>query len=77
VATFDQFIASLEQDFGEQGKGKPFEVFCKWFLENDPKWSKTSKCWTGISRSRRSYKLGNPYAVLCIKWGTTFSNHCL
>jgi len=19
----------------------PFEVFCKWFLENDPKWSKT------------------------------------
>ena len=39
MATFDQFIASLERDFGEQGKGKPFEVFCKWFLENDPEWS--------------------------------------
>jgi superfamily II DNA or RNA helicase len=39
VATFDQFIASLERDFGEQGKGKSFEVFCKWFLENDPEWS--------------------------------------
>jgi predicted helicase len=46
VATFDQFIASLEQDFGEQGKGKPFEVFCKWFLENDPELSKTvDKVW--------------------------------
>ena len=41
MATFDQFIASLVQDYGEQGKGKPFETFCKWFLENDPKWSKT------------------------------------
>ena len=28
MATFDQFISSIEQDFGEQGKGKPFEVFC-------------------------------------------------
>jgi len=46
VATFDQFIASLEQDYSEQGKGKPFEVFCKWFLENDPEWSKTvDKVW--------------------------------
>jgi len=46
MATFNQFIASLEQDFGEQGKGKPFEVFCKWFLENDPEWSKTvDKVW--------------------------------
>jgi superfamily II DNA or RNA helicase len=46
VATFDQFIASLERDFGEQGKGKPFEVFCKWFLENDPKWSASiDKVW--------------------------------
>ena len=46
MATFDQFIASLEQDYGEQGKGKPFEVFCKWFLENDPEWSKTvDKVW--------------------------------
>ena len=46
MATFDQFILSLEQDYGEQGKGKPFEVFCKWFLENDPEWSKTvDKVW--------------------------------
>lgn len=46
MVTFDQFIASLERDFGEQGKGKPFEVFCKWFLENDPEWAKTiDKVW--------------------------------
>lgn len=46
MATFDQFIASLVHDFGEQGKGKPFETFCKWFLENDPEWSKTvEKVW--------------------------------
>ena len=46
MATFDQFIASLDQDFGEQGKGKPFEVFCKWFLENDPEWSRSiDKVW--------------------------------
>ena len=46
MATFDQFITSLEQEFGEQGKGKPFEAFCKWFLENDPEWSKTvDKVW--------------------------------
>ena len=46
MATFDQFIASLERDYGEQGKGKPFEVFCKWFLENDPEWAKTvEKVW--------------------------------
>ncbi|MDG1736798.1 MAG: hypothetical protein P8L68_05940 [Paracoccaceae bacterium] len=40
MATFDQFVTSLEAEFGETGKGKPFEVFCKWFLENDPEWSK-------------------------------------
>ena len=46
MATFDQFIESLERDYGEQGKGKPFEVFCKWFLENDPEWAKTiDKVW--------------------------------
>lgn len=39
MATFDEFLTSLERDFGEQGKGKPFEVFCKWFLQNDPEWS--------------------------------------
>jgi superfamily II DNA or RNA helicase len=46
MATFDEFIGSLEKEFGETGKGKPFEIFCKWFLENDPEWSKTvEKVW--------------------------------
>ena len=46
MAAFDQFIASIRLEFGEQGAGKPFEVFCKWFLENDPEWSKTvDKVW--------------------------------
>jgi superfamily II DNA or RNA helicase len=46
MATFDQFIASLRQEFGEQGAGKKFEVFCKWFLENDPEWSRSiDKVW--------------------------------
>ena len=46
MAAFDQFIASLENEFGEQGKGRPFEVFCKWFLKNDPEWSKrVDKVW--------------------------------
>jgi hypothetical protein len=39
MATFDEFMGSLEKEFGETGKGKPFEIFCKWFLENDPEWS--------------------------------------
>ena len=46
MPTFDQFITSLRQEFGEQDAGKKFEVFCKWFLENDPEWSKTvDKVW--------------------------------
>lgn len=40
MATFDEFISSLDRDFGPQGKGKKFEVFCKWFLQNDPQWSR-------------------------------------
>ena len=40
MASFDEFLTSLERDFGPQGKGKKFEVFCKWFLQNDPQWSK-------------------------------------
>ena len=40
MASFDKFISSLERDFGPQGKGKKFEVFCKWFLQNDPQWSR-------------------------------------
>ena len=46
MATFDQFILTLRTEYGEQGAGKPFEVFCKWFLENDPEWSKiVDKVW--------------------------------
>jgi len=46
MATFDQFISSIQHEFGEQGAGKKFEVFCKWFLENDPEWSKkVDKVW--------------------------------
>jgi superfamily II DNA or RNA helicase len=46
MATFDQFISSLRKEFGEQDAGKKFEVFCKWFLENDPEWSKSvDKVW--------------------------------
>jgi predicted helicase len=41
MASFDQFINSIRQEFGEQDAGKKFEVFCKWFLENDPDGSKT------------------------------------
>ena len=39
LATFDEFITSIRTEFGEQGAGKKFEVFCKWLLEKDPKWS--------------------------------------
>lgn len=39
MASFDEFVSSLERDFGEQGKGKPFEVFCKWYLKNAPEWA--------------------------------------
>ena len=46
MASFDHFMTSLRSEFGEQGAGKKFEVFCKWFLENDPEWSKTvDKVW--------------------------------
>ena len=46
MATFDQFITSIRTEFGEQGAGKKFEVFCKWFLENDPEWSRAiDKVW--------------------------------
>ena len=42
----DKFLASLEKDFGSAGKGKLFEKFCKWFLENDPAWSsRVDKVW--------------------------------
>jgi hypothetical protein len=38
MATFDDFIRSLRNEFGEQGAGKKFEVFCKWFLEGGFVW---------------------------------------
>ena len=41
MATIDEFLRSLEADFGEANKGKRFEVFCKWPFQNDPEWSKT------------------------------------
>jgi predicted helicase len=40
MATFDEFLKSLRNEFGEQAAGEKFEVFCKWFLKNDPEWSK-------------------------------------
>lgn len=40
MGSFDKFISSLERDFGPQGKGKKFEIFCKWFLQTDPQWSR-------------------------------------
>ena len=46
MTTFDTFIKSLKEEFGDEGSGKKFEVFCKWFLENDPEWSKVAdKVW--------------------------------
>ena len=46
MASFDQFISSIRQEFGEQDAGRKFEAFCKWFLENDPEWSKrVDKVW--------------------------------
>ena len=46
MATIDQFLTSLRNEFGEQKAGKKFEVFCKWFLEKDPEWSKRiDKVW--------------------------------
>ena len=38
MAKFDELLTSLRQEFGETEVGKKFEVFCKWFLENDPAW---------------------------------------
>jgi len=43
MATIDESIAFLDVEFGEAHKGKRFEVFCKWVLENDPEWSKTAE----------------------------------
>jgi superfamily II DNA or RNA helicase len=46
LASIDEFLTSLRSEFGEQEAGKKFEVFCKWFLENDPHWAKAiDKVW--------------------------------
>lgn len=46
MANFNEFISSIRQDYGAQRSGKIFETFCKWFLENDPEWSKkVDKVW--------------------------------
>ena len=34
MATFDEFLSSLDPET----KGKQFEHFVKWFLQNDPEW---------------------------------------
>ena len=46
MATVDEFLRSLRKEFGEQEAGRKFEIFCKWFLENDPEWSRAiDKVW--------------------------------
>jgi hypothetical protein len=53
MSQFDAFITSLRHGFGEQDAGLKFEVFCKWFLENDPEWSRTvDKVWLWDEYSR-------------------------
>ena len=37
MASFTQFLGSLDADAGK--RGKQFEHFVKWFLKNDPQWS--------------------------------------
>lgn len=35
MATFQKFIQSIQADGND---GKAFEIFCRWFLKNDPYW---------------------------------------
>ncbi|WP_170606389.1 restriction endonuclease [Ruegeria arenilitoris] len=43
MATFTQFVKSIREVGND---GKVFEVFCRWFLKNDPKWStQVQKVW--------------------------------
>ena len=37
MASFSEFLGSLDPDAGK--RGKQFEYFIKWFLKNDPEWS--------------------------------------
>ena len=44
MSSFNQFISSFDKDSSK--RGKQFEVFVKWFLENDPVWkSEVDKVW--------------------------------
>ena len=39
-------FTNLLEKFDEKSKGKEFEIFCKWFLVNDPYWStQIKKIW--------------------------------
>ena len=45
MSSFDELLADIRAR-DQNNDGKLFEVFCKWFLENDPEWSKTvHKVW--------------------------------
>jgi len=37
MASFAEFLKSLDADRGK--RGKQFEYFIKWFLKNDPEWT--------------------------------------
>jgi len=37
MASFNEFLGSLDTDAGK--RGKQFEHFVKWFLKNDPEWA--------------------------------------
>jgi predicted helicase len=44
MTSFNQFISSFDKDSSK--RGKQFEVFVKWFLQNDPVWkSEVDKVW--------------------------------
>lgn len=45
MSSFDELLANIRAR-DQNNDGKLFEVFCKWFLENDPEWSKiVHKVW--------------------------------
>ena len=46
MAQFDAFLTSLRDEFDEQQVGAKFEIFCKWYLETNPEWSRiVDKVW--------------------------------
>ncbi|MDC0541176.1 Helicase associated domain protein [Paracoccaceae bacterium] len=59
MVTFDRLIESIRAEFGEQNAGKKFAAFCKWFLENDPEWSKiVDKVWLWEDYPNKWIRLG-------------------